>query len=234
MDYINGKAFSLYNAQVSEKTISTTDFNVSCEWNRNSLTPFIVTNYPTFKSISLKILFKNQNRDLIEQDISNLMDEMNGECDFKFNNLSHNYHCFLSGTGTEESIGIYRWMYLNLSLVGYEYGNEITKEFTGSISNINIVGNSDTPCILEITPTQAMIDLTITGFTKKPFKVNNLAIDETVIIDGEKQIITVNGENKFADTEDMWEFPKLKSGDNNISFDKTYFIGKIKYKPRYK
>lgn len=235
MDFINGKSFSNYNAQVSEKNIETTDFNSEYYWGKNSLSPFTVTSYKTFKVISLKILFKNSNRNLIETDISNFMAELNGECDFKFNNLSHNYHCFLTSPGKKETIGISRWMYLSLSLVGYEYADQITEdiELVESSVNINVEGNTDTPCVLEIIPTQGVIDLVINGVSDDAFTVKNLDKDQTLIIDGENQTITVNSENKFLDTENFWEFPKLHPGANKITFSKSYFTGKIKYKPRF-
>ena len=62
--------------------------------------------------------------------------------------------------------------------------------------------------------------------------IKNLTANKTVILDGELQKVTVDGVNKYSDT-DMWDFPRLKPGGNKITVNKNNCNIKIKYKPRF-
>ena len=77
-----------------------------------------------------------------------------------------------------------------------------------------------------------MINLEITGLGEDSIVIKNLNRDEKIILDGISGSVTVNGKNKFADT-DLWNFPYLSPGTNTITFSKNYFTGIIKYKPRF-
>ena len=65
-----------------------------------------------------------------------------------------------------------------------------------------------------------------------PIIIINLTANKTVILDGELQKVTVDGVNKYGDT-DMWDFPRLKPGANKITVSKNNCDIKIKYKPRF-
>lgn len=81
-------------------------------------------------------------------------------------------------------------------------------------------------------PLQKYAEVTITGLTKDAIKIKNLVENKKIIIDGEKNIVTEDGLNKFKDT-DMWEFPYLEQGENTIRIDKNNINVTIKYRTRF-
>ncbi|MGL5559195.1 MAG: phage distal tail protein, partial [Paraclostridium dentum] len=97
---------------------------------------------------------------------------------------------------------------------------------------IDVTGNIKVPIKLEIAPVIDMIDLKITGLSEDPLIVKNLKGNKTIIIDGIEGTVTQDGINKFEDT-DMWEFPFLVQGKNNILLSKDTCNITIKYNPRY-
>ncbi|WGX77582.1 hypothetical protein QJS64_20190 (plasmid) [Paraclostridium bifermentans] len=94
----------------------------------------------------------------------------------------------------------------------FKLGEEISISINRITSkSIDILGNTKTPCILEITPVIDMIDLKINGVSEDPLAIRNLKENKTIIIDGIEGTVIQDGINKFADT-DMWEFPFLVPG----------------------
>ena len=97
---------------------------------------------------------------------------------------------------------------------------------------IEVPGTQTIPAIVEITPNVYISDIKLEGLSDDPIIIKNLMSNKTVILDGELQKVTVDGVNKYSDT-DMWDFPRLKPGANTIKIDKSNCDIKIKYKPRY-
>lgn len=232
-DKLNNIDLSTYKAQVSKKIIHPAIQNNKFEWLKSSLTPVNLSSYSTFKNIEIKILFEGNNLNTINSNIAKFTAIMKDEFDFKFRNLNNNFHCYLVESTVEET-DVSTMMYLNLNVQTYEYSNEVSTEINliASKMNLTALGNLNTPCILEITPSQAMVDLIIEGVSDDPIIIKNLPINKKLIINGEDGIITVDGVNKFSDTT-IWDFPRLKPGLNEITFSKSYLTGTIKYKARY-
>ena len=97
---------------------------------------------------------------------------------------------------------------------------------------INAIGNLTTPAIIEITPSVYISDIKLEGLADDPIIITNIDANKTVIIDGELQKVTVDGVNKYSDT-DMWDFPRLIPGYNLIKVSRNNCDIKIKYKPRF-
>ena len=142
------------------------------------------------------------------------------------------YKSFLINSNTENTLRK-DTKKLNLSFIGYSYKEEVTEVMNRITSKtINVSGNLETPAIVEITPTTALADITLEGLADDPIIIKNLTANKTVVLDGELQKVTVDGMNKYGDT-DMWDFPRLNPGTNTITVNKNNCDIKIKYKPRY-
>lgn len=114
-----------------------------------------------------------------------------------------------------------------------KYGDEIIFNNNMATSgSITLNSNRDTPCIIEITPTIDMIDIKIEGLSVDPIIINGLEMSKTIIVDGENRKVTLNGANAFSKT-DMWQYPLLESGFNNIKFSRDKCNINIRYKPRW-
>lgn len=160
------------------------------------------------------------------------MSKLINEVDIKFKNLSHFYHVYLLDHNIEDT-DFDEWLYLNIEFVGYEYSTQVLETMNRITSKtINVKGNEETPAIVEITPSVSIIDIVLTGLSDEPIILKNLTGGKKVIVDGEEGLITVDGANKFGDT-DMWEFPRLRPGANTITVSRNNVDINIKYKPRF-
>lgn len=77
-------------------------------------------------------------------------------------------------------------------------------------------GNQPAPAVVTITAQTAATEITLSGLAEETITVKNLEEGDVCIIDGENTKVTVGGMNKYGDT-DMWEFPRLLPGENQIT-----------------
>lgn len=228
--YINNIDIEIYGASVSKKVIKPSGISIGKQKNKVLTTK--TESEIELANMTIKILFEGRDRDEIKGNISNFMINLIDEVDIKFKNLSNKFHAYLVSSDIEDT-EFDEWVYLNLEFDCYEYGDVIT-EIMNRITNktINVPGNLETPAIVEITPSIDLIDLTLTGLDDNSIILKNLRENKKIIVDGEDCTVTVDGVNKYGDT-DMWGFPKLTPGANTITVDKSSVDITIKYKPRY-
>lgn len=222
-----------YNAKLLTVDIQNSSLSNSSEWTPNALVPTFSSNVRGFKTIKLELYFKGTGRDEILKNISDFILSLKDEVILKLDNYKNYYKCILSSKETIKTVSKHSYK-VNLEFNGYEYGEVEEKSVTSlSTISINNIGNIKTPCIIEITPnTVDLIDFVITGVADSPIKIKTLRKGEKVIIDGLESKVTVNNKNKYGDT-DMWEFPRLNPGINNISFSRDTCTIKIKWNPFY-
>lgn len=229
---INSIDISVFNAKLLKVDIKTQELSNSSEWLNSSISPVFIKNKKKFKVIDLELAFKGISRDSILNNISNFMSKLINEVTLSLDGYSHKYKVILSENLTEKTVSKYMYK-KNLTFIGYEFSNEVTEIMNRITSKtINAAGNTETPAIVEITPSISLVDFTLNGFDEDPIKIKNLVANKKIIINGEDGIVTVDGVNKYADTE-MWNFPSLKPGANIITVDKSSVDITIKYKPRY-
>lgn len=224
---INGDIdIKIFGASVSSKIIHPTNIEIEKENNKK------ISSKKYYKKIELKILFQGKNRDEIYLNISNFMKYFIDEVRVKFKNLKNEYICFIKDSNVEEP-EINEWLYLHLQLDSIELGEEKVEMINRTLSKeINILGNIETPAIIEITPSIGVVDLKINGLGDDPITIKNLEINKKIIINGDEGTVLQEGINKFNDI-DMWEFPILYPGRRNITLSKNNCDVTIKYNPRY-
>lgn len=184
------------------------------------------------KVLYVKILFEGRTRDEVETNISNFCSMAANEFKLGFKNKKTTFYCYPSNWEVEET-GINEMMYIFSSIYCIEKSAEVVKEVNRVTSSTILVdGNMSTPATIEIVPIADIIDIQLEGLAYDPIVIKNLKANKTVIIDGELQKVTVDGVNKYGDT-DMWEFPRLTPGANSIKVSRNNCNIKIKYKPRF-
>lgn len=227
---INNIDIATYGASVSSKLIQPSEINI-----KKSKVGTIYTQLSSkvgFKKMTIKILFEAIDRNTAYKNISDFMANFIDEADIKFNNLEHYFHVYLTSSSIDDT-EFDEWLYLNLELDGYEYGEEVVEVMDGvTEKTIFVKGNMEIPCIIEITPKADLSEITLKGFGDDPIIVKNLVKGNTVVIDGVKGKVTCNGINKFRDVE-MWEFPMMKSGINKLVVDRVGCCIKIDYNKIY-
>ena len=230
---INTIDISNFNAKQLTVDIQTSAFANSSEWIKGTLNPIFQENYIEFKTIKVELYFKGANRGEVLTNISNLMSKLTNAVILKLDGYSNNYKCILSGNGETTKTVSGKAYKKTLTFIGYEFGDQITETMNRLITKtINVSGNTKTAAIVEITPAIAIASLTLTGLSDESIIIDNLEVGKKVIINGEEGTVTVDGTNKFTDTE-LWEFPRLKAGANTITVDKSSTDITIKYKPRF-
>lgn len=222
-----------FNAKQLTVDIQTSSLTNSSEWIERTLNPIFLENYIGFKTIKIELKFKGLNGDEALTSISNLMSKLTGIVVLKLDGYSKNYRCVLNGNGETSKTVSEKFYKKTLTFIGYAFSDEIIETMNRIVSKtINVSGNIKTPAIIEITPAIEIGSLEITGCSDDSIVINNLEVGKTVIVNGEDGTVTVDGVNKFSDTE-LWEFPRLKAGANTITVDKSSTDINIKYEPRF-
>lgn len=200
-------------------------------WAEGALTPFPERQKIRWGRAECEFLIEQDNNDLAEKAISNIIKEsMNAE--LVFENRDLRYKGIIDGRPEKENVSPGKYLVTVTWKCQLPYEDEVVHSFnrSGSIT-IFLNSNETTPAILEIIPSESLSDVTIKGFGE-PITLKNLTAGQTVTIDGEKGLVTENGQNKWPDY-DSWGFPRLEPGENKITVDRTTLDITIRYKPRW-
>lgn len=217
-------------AILMEKNIQSSSIDSSYVWTDNSLLPIFSKQKFNFVSLEVRLYVKGSNESDVKSKVSALISKSK-ECILNFEDDFY-YKSFLINSSIENTLKK-ETRKLTLSFVAYSYKDQIVETMNRITSKtINVSGNTEAPAILEVTPSIDLIDLTITGLAEDPIILKNLKAGKKIIVNGEDCTVTVDGVNKYGDT-DMWGFPKLKPGSNNITVSKNSVDISIKYKPRF-
>lgn len=230
---INNIDISKYNARVldvniqNSSTSNLSDFDI-----KNKLLPLFLKSKVALNNITVTLLINSLDKKQYYLDKSNLLSNMLDSFDIYFKDRNLKFKCVLVNQADQPSLRQIRGRF-QLTFIGYNLENEVIETINRVTSKtIDLTGNIKVPIKLEITPVIDMIDLKITGLSEDPLIVKNLKGNKTIIIDGIEGTVTQDGINKFEDT-DMWEFPFLVPGKNNILLSKDTCNITIKYNPRY-
>lgn len=199
-------------------------------WLEKSLLPTFLKQKFKFVLVGIKLYIEGLNESDVKNKCSSLI-KKSTECILNFEDDFY-YKSFLITSSIENTLKKERRK-LNLNFVAYAYKEEIIETINRVNSKIiNASGNLETPVILEITPTNEISDITLEGLADDPIIIKKLKANKTVVVDGELQKVTVDGVNKYGDT-DMWDFPRLIPGENNIQVSRNNCNITIRYKPRF-
>lgn len=229
---VNNVDIKIFKARLMSRNINNAEVEIFNHWGTNNLNPiFYKKGINKFKvlNITLDIVCNNSNE--LETMKSNLTKQFE-TATIKFEDIEYYYRGFISGEPSCKYISVSNET-LDISLLVIAEKPQITEVMNRiTTKTINVQGNSETPAIVEITPSIDIIDIVLTGLSDDPMTVRNLKAAQKVIFDGENGTVTQNGVNKFLDT-DLWEFPRLKSGNNTITVNRGNVDINIKYKPRW-
>lgn len=230
---INNIDISKYNARVLDVNIQNSSIsNLSDLDIKNKLIPLFLQSKVALNNITVTLLINSLDKRQYYLDKSNLLSNMLDSFDIYFKDRNLKFKCVLVNQSDQASLRQIRGRF-QLTFIGYNLENEVIETINRITSKtVDAFGNYKVPIIVEITPVIDMIDLKITGLSEDPLIVKNLKGNKTIIIDGTNGTVTQDGINKFNDA-DMWEFPFLVPGKNNILLSKDTCNITIKYNPRY-
>ncbi|MBS6509712.1 MAG: phage tail family protein [Paraclostridium bifermentans] len=230
---INNIDISKYNARVLDVNIQNSSIsNLSDSDMKNKLIPILLNSQVYLNNITVTLLINSLDKKQYYLDKSNLISIMLEPFDIYFKDRNLKFKCVLVNQADQASLRQIRGRF-QLTFIGYNLENEITETFNKTTyKTIDVHGTSKIPIVMEITPSIDMTDLKINGVSDDPLVVKNLKANKKIIIDGIGGTVLQDGINKFEDT-DMWEFPFLVPGKNNISASKDTCNITIKYNPRF-
>ena len=229
---VNGVNINLYGATQLEVDIQNYKYRSEYTLLNNSLNPVKLSTNETLKAIKVDILFKGNNRDEVLSNISSFMTLLKDEVIINLAGYNNSFKVYLESDSIEKKKSKRKYK-LKLEFKGYSMKDEVVENINRINSKtIEVPGTQTIPAIVEITPNVYISDIKLEGLSDDPIIIKNLMSNKTVILDGELQKVTVDGVNKYSDT-DMWDIPRLKPGANTIKIDKSNCDIKIKYKPRY-
>lgn len=238
---VNNVDITVYGAELISKIINPSDYENTISFEDGMLLPIVTRGKFKLGSIELGIIFKGvTEKEVVLKQSDFNMQIANSEIVFKLDTGLYEditYVCVLNNARLEEEIFIdkldnkytqkvnYKVIILEKKLL------EVVKTMEGTSITFNNEGNCKVPATVEIRPTLAIATLKIAGLSDSDIIIRNLVANKTVIFKDGK--VTVDGANKFNDC-DLWEFPRVKPGNNTVTVDKTTVNVVIKYNPRFK
>lgn len=234
---INSVDIKSFGAELVDKKIGTAEFIATHDWIRNSYSPMLLNKENKYTPIQCIFVVKAITMQELEEKTSHFFKKIE-ECTLKFDDIDFYYDCYLQNKSNEYignniGDGMETQRIEVMFVSGFKYKPQISETMNRITSKtLNIAGNTETPAIVEITPSIDTIDLVLTGLSDGPITIENLTGGKKVILNGEDGTVIVDGVNKFGDT-DLWEFPRLKPGNNTITVNRNNVDINIKYNPRW-
>lgn len=229
---INSINISNFKGKLMERNIKSAEFEVKNEWIINSLNPLIQNKFGyKYKTLNMKMDLLCDNANELEIMKSNIIKQL-ATSTIKFDDIDYYYRGFTVSEPSFQYIMKGNEI-LEVTMLVIAEKPQLTETMNRiTTKTINVPGNTETPAIVEITPSVTIADIVLTGLSDEPMTIRILTGGKKVIIDGEEGTVTVDGVNKFNDT-DMWEFPRLKPGANTITVSRNNVDINIKFKPRF-
>lgn len=227
---INNININNFNATLLSRDIQVANVTTFTDWLDNSTSPTKLKEEKfKFSPIEVKLLVEGNNEQEVLTNISNIIIKCkSGE--LKFTDMDYYYNVTVESYSNKKIID--KAYELEITFKSdYKYKLEVIETMSRIITKtINVPGNAETPCIVEITPGVDAIDLIINGLSEDPITIRNLKQNKKIIIN--ESTVLQEGINKFEDT-DLWEFPSLQPGANTITLSKNTMNMNIKYKGRW-
>lgn len=183
-------------------------------------------------TMNVTIYFRERNRAALQRTMSSFMEQFGASCTIdEIKGYKGKFKAFLTDGKYTKTLKVEKKI-LELSFDGYFFDEEKEAIFDAKTSGkLYAEGSRKTPCVIEITAKSSLAGyvLTINGDT---YKVETLAAGKTVTIDGITGKVTLDGENAFPIV-DMWQFPRLLTGENTLTFSTNKAKVKIRYVPMW-
>lgn len=221
---INNKDINLYGCSLIKYEIGASETQKNVEWTKGALSPLVNFDTNKYKEVKAYLIMEAINRETLELYKSNLAKELK-QTIIKFKDSKYLYDGVLESINFKNINRLAIEVTINFKAIQKESLENITlaKTLTQSIT---VKGNVKSECIIEVTAPNAAV----ASFVINDITIKNIPANKTVIIDGIKKKITLDGANFFNNVE-LWQFPILEAGTNDITQSLTTLTVKIKYNP---
>lgn len=232
---INNVANTAFKAKLLDRQINSNEVITIDDWLDGAIQPTFIRQQEKFKEITMVVLIEGTDEEDAYKMFSKLTRELSyGE--LKFDDMSLTFKVMINGAVSPKRLkpNVFEVSYKLKSSYGMAQEQTVNRSAGAAATfTINNAGTAETPCIIEITPTQNISSLTFEGFSDKPITVKNIVSGQKVVINGEANTILTNGQNGFKNF-DGWSFPSLIPGANSLKVSSALgYSMVIKYKARY-
>lgn len=231
---INETDIKIFDAKQLTVTFKPPQTNVTVDMFEGALIPSESETYTPMSEIAIEILFRGNNRDDVMAHISDFNAMLQRGVELTLDGYRRKFKGFLTSNEPEKTIAKGRYK-STFQFAGFWHSDNVTITCQEQYEMVfEAQGNRWTPCSVTITALEYIETMKINGFSDE-ITIKTIPRGATVIIDGEGGFVTMDGKNKFKDTE-MFEFPFLKTGDkkeHHLVFSEKNAIVTIQYKPMW-
>lgn len=182
--------------------------------------------------LKLTMYFRGKDRNSINRNMSSFMENFTKSCDMDLHGYKGKFKGYMTKDDYEDTVSKKRKK-LNLEFDGFFYDDEIETVFDGVTSGeFVVIGSRQSPCIVEVYAKSELTNYTISGFGNDDIVIEKLAAGKTVIIDGRKGLVTMDGVNAFSAV-NLWEFPSLTTGGARLTFTNRDAKITVRYMPMW-
>lgn len=223
---VNGIDISTFGITTYNRDIQAAEVVTYDDWLRNAAYPTFIGQKEYFKDINVTFFFRGNTEQIVTENISNFI-KLLEKCTIQFDKLDFYYDCTIVTSKIKRyAPGTQQQLEVTLKS-SYSYKDYISIQASNVNSvTINNPGNLSAMAVVNITPS-TNLGSTIIG----SFSINNLAVGQSIIVDGEQILVTQNGANKYGDF--AGDFLMLQPGCNTILISNTSCNINIKFKPKW-
>ncbi len=214
-------------------------FSNKSEWIAGAVLPDLMKAETGLKTQKVKVMIKGRTREEMWDKAGQLISALLKPCIVQFRHFEDRYFKCVLVNASHAEVSLRRFHTATLELTGYEYGIERSFTSTDSTMKLYNIGSARTPCIISVTPSNALNSLNITGVLRDPFKdtaetltISNLRSGREIIIDPFAGTVLEGSTNRFDDVS-MNEWPSLIPGENTITVNQSGVTLKVTFAPFY-
>lgn len=229
---VNNIPTSLYGATLLSAEYGYNKVTNYNDWLRGAKNPLFFGQDKTYTEAIFKFLVEAANLNDLDKNCSNLYNAMSVSIVREENSDWSIEGHVLSIDETNRVSPLAREIEIKFEGIKVADRETLTHVMTfGSPWTFETKGNQEIPCHIEIVPDMGYAEMKLT-LNDKEYKINTIGSSSLLlIIDSEKGIVTLDGDNKIEDYV-SWEMPYLKGGNNTLSINGAPTV-KISYNGRW-
>lgn len=208
---VNGIDIRTFKAKQLTVEVQPPSTAVKYDWNDGDLKPNAYKTEEKAGTLKLTLYFVGKDRSEVHRNISEFLSHLNDAAVLDLEGYKGSYYGMKKSASIVKTLE-HRKKKLDVEFDGYFFDNLVEKVLSKETQEYVTQGSRDAPCILIFeNATSGQKTVTVTGLTETEIEVK-IPSKKTLVIDGDKGIVTIDGQNAFENIVTMWEFPRVKPG----------------------
>lgn len=227
---INGVDIRTYGAKQLTVKTAPPKMTANYEMLTKALLPTEYDSDIPLGTMTVTIYFREKDRAALERTMSSFMRQFRSSCVLdEIKGFKGKYKAFLTNEEYQDTL-VKEKKILSLEFAGYFFDDEIRSVYNGKTSGkLRADGSRDMPCSIEVTAREELENFEV-KLNDESYTIASLGLGERIRIDGTKGKVTKAGKNAF-DSVELWSFPKLSPGENELEFSNEKATVEVSYTP---